>query len=58
MMSGRCLVFSVGASSYRSRSATDRDTISATGAVLRGPAAEGLAIHEVREYQGELQVNV
>jgi 3-phenylpropionate/trans-cinnamate dioxygenase ferredoxin component len=27
-----------------------------TGAVLRGPAAEGLAIYEVRERDGDLQV--
>lgn len=29
-----------------------------TGAVLRGPATEGLAIYEVREHDGELQVRV
>jgi nitrite reductase/ring-hydroxylating ferredoxin subunit len=29
-----------------------------TGAVLRGPADDSLAIYEVREHQGELQVKV
>jgi 3-phenylpropionate/trans-cinnamate dioxygenase ferredoxin subunit len=29
-----------------------------TGAVLRGPAAAGLAVYEVREHHGEIQVKV
>jgi 3-phenylpropionate/trans-cinnamate dioxygenase ferredoxin component len=29
-----------------------------TSAVLRGPATEGLAVYEVREHQGEIQVKV
>ena len=30
----------------------------ATGAVLRGPAGEGLAVYEVREHRGEIQVKL
>ncbi len=29
-----------------------------TGAVLRGPATQGLSVYEVREHEGDLQVKV